>query len=101
MTPTGDKVQTLHPDADKSGPRIDRIQYDAFRRAILKAVPRRETGIPFKELSPAVAGLLPQRVRNSVGSITWYTTTIKLDLEARGEIERVPGSRPQRLRRKS
>ena len=32
------------------------------------------------------------------GSITWYVTTVKLDLEARGLIERIPRSSPQRLR---
>jgi hypothetical protein len=31
-------------------------------------------------------------------SIPWYVTTVKLDLEARGESERVPHSSPQRLR---
>jgi hypothetical protein len=34
----------------------------------------------------------------SEGSISWYVTTVKLDLEARGLIARVPGSHPQRLR---
>jgi hypothetical protein len=29
------------------------------------------------------------------GSVMWYVTTVKLDLEARGEIKRVPNSRPQ------
>jgi hypothetical protein len=29
------------------------------------------------------------------GSVLWYYTTVKLDLEARGEIRRVPGSKPQ------
>jgi len=32
------------------------------------------------------------------GSISWYVTTVKLDAEARGLIQRVPKSRPQRLR---
>jgi hypothetical protein len=27
--------------------------------------------------------------------VTWYVTTVKLDLEARGEVKRVPNSRPQ------
>ena len=31
------------------------------------------------------------------GSVTWYVTTVKLDLEARGVIERIPKSRPQRI----
>jgi len=29
------------------------------------------------------------------GSVMWYVTTVKLDLEARGQIKRVPNSRPQ------
>ncbi len=94
------RVQTKHPERGKSGPRIERVKYDAFSRAILKAVPRTKQGIPFGELARRVSPLLPRAVRNAVGSVSWYTTTIKLDLEARGRIERVPGSSPQRLRRK-
>jgi hypothetical protein len=29
------------------------------------------------------------------GSVPWYFTTVKLDMEARGEIRRVPNSKPQ------
>ena len=32
------------------------------------------------------------------GSIPWCVTTVKLDLEARRVIERVPSASPQRLR---
>ena len=32
------------------------------------------------------------------GSISWYATTVKLDLEERKVVERVPGKKPQRLR---
>ncbi len=32
------------------------------------------------------------------GSVGWYATTVKLDLEARGLIERMPGESPQVLR---
>jgi hypothetical protein len=32
---------------------------------------------------------------NFEGSVMWYVTTVKLDMEARGEIKRVPKSRPQ------
>jgi hypothetical protein len=32
---------------------------------------------------------------NFEGSVTWYVTTVKLDLEARGQIKRVTNSRPQ------
>jgi len=32
------------------------------------------------------------------GSIGWYTPKVKLDLEARGPIERIPDKKPQHLR---
>jgi len=32
---------------------------------------------------------------NFDGSVMWYVTTVKLDLEARGQVKRVPNSRPQ------
>jgi hypothetical protein len=35
---------------------------------------------------------------NFEGSVTWYVTTVKLDLEARGQIKRVTNSRPQLVR---
>jgi hypothetical protein len=95
------KVQTRHPTPGKAMPRIDRAVYGAFRQAILEAVPASGDGLPFRELAPRVASLLPRTAREQIGSVSWYATTVKLDLEARGEIERVPGSRPQRLRRKT
>jgi hypothetical protein len=95
------KVQTRHPEPGKVMPRIAKTKYDAVRRAILRAVPRSRRGIPFQELPRRVADLLPGQTRATLGSVGWYTTTIKLDLEARGEIERVPGVRPQHLRRKT
>jgi hypothetical protein len=94
------RVQTRHPDPDKSGVRISRVKYDAVRAAILKAVPREGDGIPFKDLPDLVRRLLPRRVREDLGSVNWYTVTVKLDLEARRVLERVAGARPQRLRRR-
>jgi hypothetical protein len=36
---------------------------------------------------------------NFEGSVTWYVTTVKLDLEARGVLKRVLHSRPQLIKR--
>ena len=49
----------------------------------------------FKDLPAAVESALE---RPFDGSVSWYVTTVKLDLEARGVIVRVPKARPQRLR---
>ena len=35
---------------------------------------------------------------NFEGSVMWYVTTVKLDLEARGVVKRVQNSRPQLIR---
>jgi hypothetical protein len=92
-----ERIQTLHPDPEKTGPRIIRWKYDAVRGALLRAIPRKEPGFLFKELPAKVRSLLGGKVLKELGSVTWYTTTVKLDLEARGEIARVCNSRPQRL----
>lgn len=82
---------TLHPDDDKQGVRIDKVKYDAMREAILENV-RRHGRMTFTELAALVG---EQLHGNFDGSVMWYYTTVKLDLEARGEIRRVPRSRPQ------
>jgi hypothetical protein len=87
-----ERITTQHP-AGKQGVNIDRNKYDQVREAILATL-RKVDDMPLHKLPPAIAKKLP----DFDGSISWYTTTIKLDLEARGLIERVPDSQPQRLR---
>jgi uncharacterized protein DUF6958 len=82
----------------KGGKLIARDLYEAVRRAILKSVPAGGYGIGFRDLPRAVERSAPRGLFDE-RSASWYTTTVKLDLEARGLIERVPGSKPQRLRR--
>jgi hypothetical protein len=88
-----EKILTLHPQG-KQGVNIDRSKYDTMRNAIVEALGE-QSEMTFTELNKAVGAKLEGSFDGSVG---WYYTTVKLDLEARGVIERVPGSRPQRLR---
>jgi len=67
------------------------------RSAILASIP--ETGIEFKRLPQLVERKLTSGEMESLGSVSWYTTTVKLDMEVKGEIERVPGSNSQLLDR--
>jgi hypothetical protein len=85
---------TLHPDPGKQGVRIERAKYDLVAQAIQKAI-RQQGEITFEGLTRAVGEALQGRME---GSISWYVTTVKLDLEARGIIARVPNATPQRLR---
>jgi hypothetical protein len=93
------KIQLLHPDPGKEAPRIDVWKYELVKKAILDLVPQNDEGVPFKTLSDRVAEQLQAEELKALGSVGWYTTTVKLDLEARGLIERVHGSKPQHLRR--
>jgi hypothetical protein len=92
------KIQLLNPVAGKSMPRITQEKYDLVRDAILQAVASTPDGILFGDLPAQVSQLLSRQERESLGSVSWYTISVKLDLEARGLIERLPGARPQRLR---
>ena len=85
-----DKIRTLHPEK-KQGVNISKEKYDIIRSAIL-CVLQRHKEITFMNLSRAVE---KEVNGNFDGSVTWYVTTVKLDMEARGEIKRVPSSRPQ------
>jgi len=92
--PSEERIQTLHPDPAKNGVRISRRKYDQVSKAI-QTILARNTEMTFGELMEAVQ----RELRGSFqGSISWYYTTVKLDLEARGVIVRLPGNGPQRLR---
>ena len=85
-----DIIRTLHP-AKKQGVNISREKYDVIRGAIL-CVMKTQKEMTFMKLSRAVE----KEVNGSFdGSVMWYVTTVKLDMEARGELKRVPNSRPQ------
>ena len=89
-----ERIQTRHPEEGKSGVNIDRHKYEVMREAILETL-QAHGEISFRDLSAEVGRRLEDRFD---GSISWYVTTVKLDLEARGAIERIPGRKPQHLR---
>ena len=93
MSPTEESFQSLHPDPGKQAPRISPKKYEAVRAAILKAFSTQGVGILFKDLDTEVARLLPPDTLKYLGSVGWYTPSVKLDLEARDLITHLPDSR--------
>lgn len=89
------RILTLHPQG-KQGVNISQAKYDQVRQTLLGLLRRHKT-MTFAELTQAAAQALRGKFD---GSVSWYVTTVKLDLEARGEIERVAGAGPQQLRLK-
>ena len=89
-----EKIKTRHPDPLKNGVNISKLKYDQVRDAIVQTLQEQQS-MTFVELGNAVAAKLEGQFKGSIG---WYYTTVKLDLEARGVLERVGMSSPQRLR---
>jgi hypothetical protein len=87
------RILTRHPEPGKSGVNVAKKKYDLMRETILEAI-RARGEIALQDLLEDVEQRLAGRFD---GSIPWYVITIKLDLEARGLIERIPGSKPQRV----
>jgi hypothetical protein len=88
-----DRIMTLHP-AGKAGVNIDKRKYDVMRQTVVETIHQRGE-IMFEDLMQATERQLTGKFDGSIG---WYTTTVKLDLETRGLLQRVPRSSLQRLR---
>ena len=90
---TEDRIVTLHPHG-KGVVSVSRQKYEIVRDTILDTM-KSAGEITFLELFNTV---IQKLTGDFEGSIGWYVTTVKLDLEARGIIERNTSTNPQRLR---
>ncbi len=82
-----EKILTRHPRG-KRGVNISKAKYETMKKALLQILG--EGALTHHELTHAVETKLKGKFE---GSIPWYMEGTKLDLEARGIIERVPGER--------
>lgn len=90
-----DRVVMQNPNTGRDDNTIAREIFEPVRYAILDALEDAED-VAFKDLTDEVVARTPA-VLWSDRSPMWYTTTVKLHLEATGEIEKF--GKPQRLRR--
>ena len=96
MPKTSPMIEALNPDPRKQGTRVDATRYRLVRDALLQVIPGAAPGIAFSALGEAVRPLLSGTAFGEA-SVMWHVTTVKLDLEARGLVERLPGRGPQRV----
>lgn len=79
-------------------------KYKLIREAMLWALPTDEW-MAFNALEDKVRAYLkeqavPKALFPKPGSVRWYTKSVQLDLEARGEIERLSEKSPLHLRKR-
>jgi len=90
---TEEKIFTKHP-LGKSGRSISKQNYETIKRAIVDVLQRKE--LTHTEL----VNQLNENLKGKFSeNISWYTMTVKLDLEAKKVIERT-SSKPQKYRLK-
>jgi len=90
-----ERIMTLHPQG-KKGVNILKRKYDFIKDYILKTI--KEHGeITYQSLDD----MAREELRDSFdGKVGWYIVSVKLDLEARGVIERIPKTSPHKIRLK-
>ncbi len=86
-------ILTLHPEG-KKGVNIDLGKYNLIKETIINIV-HSNGEISYQEMNKVA---IEELMHKFSGSIPWYVVTVKLDLEARGILERIPNTRPHRLR---
>ena len=89
------KILTLHPQG-KNGVNISLRKYEQIRAFIIECLTSKGE-LAYKELNDIAVKKLSKKFEGEVG---WYVVTVKLDLEARGIIERIPKTSPHKLRLK-
>ena len=88
-----ERILTKHP-VGKHGVNIYKKTYDLIRNAIIHSL-RTKGELTFTDLTKRVEKNLQERFD---GSIPWYVESVKLDLEARKIIKRIPKTKPQLYR---
>lgn len=94
MATTVEKFQPIHPQGKKA-PRIEKAKYDQMKAAIVQLLGEHKE-IGFTDACSEIERRLAGKFE---GKIAWYFITVKLDLEARGELIRLPGSGKQMMRK--
>ena len=86
-------MQLKHPGGKKPVT-MSKEKYNLLKPAVLKYL-RTTGGATFSEISTAIEKDFKTKGRAFQGSIPWHLEWVKLDLEARKVIKRVPHTSPQ------
>ena len=77
-----ESIQTYHPDPQKQGVNISKSKYDIIHGAIEEFLLAAGSA-SLHEITSAVKDKVSA---NFDGSVGWYVTTVKLDMESKGQL---------------
>ncbi|MEQ8509101.1 MAG: hypothetical protein RIB43_08860 [Rhodospirillaceae bacterium] len=102
MTDQALTVLCRTPTLDKKPTSIPVWKFEALSKSIRDILKSAGSGgVLFADLPDLVRAQLSQEDLLNLGSVSWHVTTVKLELEVRGEIMRSRGAGKQRLYIKS
>ncbi len=79
------KSTTAHPRSGREM-KIDAEIYSNFKSAIIESL-KKSKGKTFTELTDDVVKIIKKKMPGFKKSISWYTISIRLDLETKGIVE--------------
>jgi len=97
MSADSDKVSCRTPTPGKQPTNIPRWKFDLLRKHMLALIPGDLPGIRVGQIPALIKTRLSSQQLKTLGSVSWHVTTVKLELEVRGEVERIANVSPQRL----
>ena len=96
------RVECRTPNAEGST-RIPAWKFEAVRTVLLRLVPEAPAAVPSAPLKSSVSDALREELGADrlaeLGSVGWHLTTVRLELQVRGELVVVPGVTPQQVQR--
>ena len=88
-------IQLRHP-AGKKAVSMDQSKYDLLKKPLLRQL-KTNDGSTHTEILQAILNDFDRNGTTFDGSVEWHMEWVKLDLEARNEIKRIPKTSPIRF----
>lgn len=79
------KTTTTHPGTGRKM-KIEAAIYEPFKAAILQSL-NRSKGKTFTELTADVGKIIGRKIPGFKKSISWYSISVRLDMETKGIVE--------------
>jgi hypothetical protein len=80
--------------------KLELWKFDRIRETILETLPADGSPLDFSEVSKGVAERIPEREAKRIGKIPWFVETVALEMEVRGELQKVKhAGKTKRVRR--
>jgi hypothetical protein len=85
------QVQTLKSDGTPGG-KVDRERFEHVKQVLLTVLPDSPPGMTIHEMGQAVLPRVPAELFPR--GVMWWIMSVKLDMEGRGQLVRVPKTSP-------